>query len=333
MELFITFSGVPPLLRQACRDPTLSETSLSVRLLFSLFLDHHQIDIADKLVSAARVKGSPLEQRNALHILLAFTHVLPLPDTHPVKSEMVEVTKDLLLQLMRSLWHGTSLEVTYALDCFSFIALVPAYHDPLMSLMEQPVPKPTLSNGATTLTRASTYLTISHELSSTSPPSSPRRSSWFRRKSGALIEAGLERFKDLLVVKSPSLRTGINGLAKLACQGTLTERELVTAIVMELGKNTDNDDVQCVCGSFCKAVVTTLGNGDASDIHKIQAISCVDHLVQNEGMRHHLLEAGLSPELYLLAQLGADGPRIHAERLLASLLDKPDVQAFFKPPE
>ncbi len=136
-----------------------------------------------------------------------------------------------------------------------------------------------------------------------------------------------------MTVKTLTLHTGINGLAKLACQGTLTERELVAVVVMELGKNAGNCDVQGVCGSFCKAVVTTLGDGEASDIQKIQAISCIESLVQTVAMRHHLLEAGLSPELYLLTQLGADGPRIHAEKLLATILDKPDVQAFFKPPE
>ncbi|RHY27368.1 hypothetical protein DYB32_006837 [Aphanomyces invadans] len=336
MELLIKLSGVVPLLRQACRDPTLGESSVSLLLVFSLFLDHHQIDIADKLVSTARTRASPIEQRNALHMLLAFTNVLPLPDTHPVKAELAAVVKDLLLQLMRSLWHGTSLDVTFALDCFTFIALVPAYHDTLVALMEQPVPKPTATTAgaAAPLTRASTYLTLSHEPSlTTSGSPTGRRSSWLRRKSSAFVEAGLDMIKDLLVAKNPLERNGVNGLAKLACQGTLTERELVTAIVMELGKNTENDDVQSVCSSFCRAVVQTLGNGDASDIHKVQAISCIEHLVQTQGMRHHLLEVGLSPELYLLAQLGAEGPRIHAERLLASLLDQPDVQAFFKPPE
>ncbi|CAK4636153.1 hypothetical protein LEN26_010370 [Aphanomyces euteiches] len=332
MELFITNSGIPPLLRQACRHQKLSESSRALRLLFQLFLNHHQIDIADKIIAVTRVKSLPLEQKNALRLLLAFVYVMPLPDIHPAKSDIVDAIKETFTQLLRHLWYGSSLDVALSLDCLSFISVTPAYLEPLMSLMETPLPKPV---GGTQLSRASTYLNVSHEPSSLPPQTSPRRSSWLniRRQSAKLLESGLGMLKDMLTVRTPTVYNGVNGLAHIATVGTLTEREAVTVIVLEWGKHDRVDDVQSVCAGFCKALVSKLGDTDVADIHKIQAISCIEQLVQRDGMRLHLLEAGLSPELYLLVQLGTEGPRHHAERVLAALLEKPDVAEFFKPPE
>ncbi|KAF0691645.1 Aste57867_17175 [Aphanomyces stellatus] len=334
MELFIVNSGVPPLIRQACRESSLKESSPSMKLLFHLFLHNHQLDIVDKITAVTRTKVAPLEQKNALRILLAFTYAFLLPDVHPVKPELIETTKELLLHLLRNLWHGTSADVTHSLECLAFIAVTPSYHEPLMALMEQPLPKPSSDNPAQ-LNRASTYLTISRDGSSSVPLTAragSRRSSWVKIRS-AIFETGLDMLKDFMTAKQATIRNGTNGLARIASQGTLTERELVTAIIAELGRNDECADVQSVCAGFCKALVSSLGDPEVSDIHKIQAITCIEHLVPRDIMRRHLLEAGLSPELYLLAQLGGEGPRHHAERVLAALLEKPDVQEYFKPPE
>ncbi|EQC31097.1 hypothetical protein SDRG_11282 [Saprolegnia diclina VS20] len=339
IDFLIAHGCVPALVHFVVRDTALSETARSLETLFRFYLftstqRENAPNVLERVASSLSYGRALFERRNALRVFLSFAFTQPYPPGATPSPSLMTQIHGYLSDLVRDLWSPQTPEnVLESLETMEMVANVPAYRGALahvlstvvvekrrQSISENEDQGPKLGQKR----RSSSVLT---ELVSHHRPSS-------------LLESGLGFLKRLVSGShetSDVVRNGVHGLVQLIAKGSDVHRTHV-ALVLEQFFPEPSDEVQKDarsvnrCGALlCLALVGVIKNPHVDEGQKIRIMLAIDKLVRLPVARRHMHNASISPELYLVANLGSSRCRSVAEHLLNKLIEQPDFNEYVKP--
>ncbi|OQR91701.1 hypothetical protein ACHHYP_04457 [Achlya hypogyna] len=325
IDFLVDHGCVPALIHHVVRDANLDEASQSLATLFALYVylaAHHDNtpNIVGSVAASIANTRSATERKNALRALLSFAYTQQYAgQTTPHLSLLTQV-HGFLGDLVRHLWEPPEPEkVTEALDVLLCVASVPQYRTPLCHVL-------------VTVVAEKRRMSTSSDGSGGGGGRKRRSSSLLAEISShpaSLLETGFGFFKRLVSSSEPTAEVphnGVHGLIQLVANGCEAQRAVVTSILEQLSNSDDdkNREVHRTCGLLYTALVRLVSNPHGQDRQKIRAMLCMERLIKSQRVRRHLHHASVSPELYLVANLGSARCREHAERLLGQLIEQPD---------
>ncbi|KDO33973.1 hypothetical protein SPRG_01249 [Saprolegnia parasitica CBS 223.65] len=336
VDFLIAHGCVSALVHFVVRDTALSETARSLQTLFRFFVfamtqRENAPNVLDRVASSLAYGRVVLERRNALRVFLSFAYAQPYPPGARAPPSLLTQIHGYLGDLVRDLWSPQAPEnVLESLETMVMVANVPAYREALAHVLS-------------TVTVEKRRQSVSENENQEPQLRRKRRSSSLltelvsQRRPSSLLESGLGFLKRLVSGSHEApdvVRNGVHGLVQLIAKGSDVHRTQV-ALVLEPFFQEPSDEAQKSvnrCGALlCVALVGVIKNPHGDDGQKVRVMLVTEKLVRSSMARRHLHNASISPELYLIANLGSSRCRDVAERLLNELMEHPDFHEYVKP--